>query len=177
MDSILKLLIFMVKKLALHENGVEFRGSANWTLWRGITSRKIKLYLRSDRFGSCQGGSLWVSWVYTCTVYMYSCCLTSQSSSVQFLYSTEVTNQKPRNLLLRQRQTRRQTENVVLKFILGWVCTILPSRFQFKFEKKKPQLGSREHAKKWSVTFLTGEGINTQDRHWDTDSYGTKRIL
>ena len=36
---------------------------------------------------------------------------------------------------------------VVLKFMLGWVRTILPSRFQFKFEKMKPQLGSQEPPK------------------------------
>ena len=32
---------------------------------------------------------------------------------------------------------------VVLKFILGWVRTILPSRFQFKFEKRSPNWGPR----------------------------------
>ena len=36
---------------------------------------------------------------------------------------------------------------VVLKFMFGWVRTILPSRFQFKFEKMKPQLGSQEPPK------------------------------
>ena len=36
----------------------------------------VELYLRSDRSGSCQGGS----WVYTCTActdWLYSCCVTS----------------------------------------------------------------------------------------------------
>ena len=37
-----------------------------------------------------------------------------------------------------------------------WCCTILPSRFQFKFEKMKPQWTSKR-----SVPTLTGEGINT----------------
>ena len=32
---------------------------------------------------------------------------------------------------------------VVLKFMLGWVRTILPSRFHFKFEKRSPNWGPR----------------------------------
>ena len=32
---------------------------------------------------------------------------------------------------------------MVLKFMLGWVRTILPSRFQFKFEKRSPNWGPR----------------------------------
>ena len=37
-----------------------------------------------------------------------------------------------------------------------WCCTILPSRFQFEFEKMKPQLTSKR-----SVLTLMDEGINT----------------
>ena len=48
-----------------------------------------------------------------------------------------------------------------LKFMLGWVRTILPSRFQFKFEKRSPNWGPRNLHKERSVPTLTGEGINT----------------
>ena len=40
-----------------------------------------------------------------------------------------------------------------------WCCTILPSRFQFKFEKMKPQWTSKR-----SVPTLSGEGINTHTK-------------
>ena len=44
--------------------------------------------------------------------------------------------------------------------MLGWVRTILPSRFQFKFEKKEARFGVPGTSIR-SVPTLTGEGINT----------------
>ena len=41
----------------------------------------------------------------------------------------------------------QQLVNTLLKLMLGSVRTILPSRFQFKFEKMKPQLGSQKPPK------------------------------
>ena len=47
--------------------------------------------------------------------------------------------------------------------MLGWVRTILPSRFQFKFEKKEAPFGVPVPGTSTrSVPTLTGEGINTK---------------
>ena len=46
--------------------------------------------------------------------------------------------------------------------MLGWVRTILSSRFQFKFEKRSPNWGPRNLDKECAHRpTLTGEGINT----------------
>ena len=44
--------------------------------------------------------------------------------------------------------------------MLGWVLTILPSRFQFKFEKNEALIRVPGTSKR-CVPTLTGEGINT----------------
>jgi len=46
-----------------------------------------------------------------------------------------------------------------MKLMLGWVCTILPSRFQFKLKKEAPIGVPRTTIK--SVPTLTGEDIDT----------------
>ena len=45
--------------------------------------------------------------------------------------------------------------------MLGWVRTILPSRFQFKFEKEAPIVVQETSIR--SVPTLTGDGINTHN--------------
>ena len=59
-----------------------------------------------------------------------------------------------------QGDTMTRKHYVLLKFMLGWVRTILPSRFQFKFEKKEAPFGVPGTSIR-SVPTLTGEGINT----------------
>ena len=46
--------------------------------------------------------------------------------------------------------------------MLGWVHTILPSKFKFNFERVKPQLGFQDPPKTSVPTpTLMGKGINT----------------
>ena len=54
---------------------------------------------------------------------------------------------------------------IVLKFMLGWVRTILSSRFQFKFEKKIAPIGVPGTSMR-RVTTISGEGISTHTPIW-----------
>ena len=137
MDSVLKSSILIVQKLALYQNGVEFRQQCNGAIRTSLTAphddrrrRAILKTLISFFFNpfpsscrSCQGGSLGFSWMYTCTVYILTDCTvvawpaepqcpqSVQSSprtltTVHYLYSIDVTNQRPRNLLHRHTHTQ-----------------------------------------------------------------------
>ena len=54
--------------------------------------------------------------------------------------------------------------------MLGWVRTILPSRFQFKFEKEAPFCVPGASIR--SVATLPGDGINTLTHTQSTSSFG-----
>ena len=139
MDSVLKSSILIVQKLALHQNGVEFRQQFNGAIRTSLTAPhddgrrrailKTLIFFFFNPFPSscrsCQGGSLGFSWMYTCTVYILTdctvvawpaelqCTQSVQSSpraltSVHYLYSIDVTNQRPRNLLPRDRHLWRK---------------------------------------------------------------------
>ena len=124
MDSVLKLSILIVQKLALHQNGVEFRQQFNGAIRTSLTApyddvrRRTRLktlifFFFNPSHSSCRAVlKEWQIWKLSrgqLSVHMYCMYwLTVQllrdqlSSSVHFLYSTEVTNQKPGNLLHRQ---------------------------------------------------------------------------
>ena len=128
MDSVLKLSILIVQKLALHQNGVEFRQQVNGSIRTSLTAphddirRRARLktliffffnpspsscgaVLKERQIWKLSRGqprgqlSVHMYCIYWLTVQLLR---DQRSSSVHFLYSTEVTNQKPRNLLHRQ---------------------------------------------------------------------------
>ena len=128
MDSVLKSSILIVQKLALHQNGVEFRQQVNGSIRTSLTAphddirRRARLktliffffnpspsscgaVLKERQIWKLSRGqprgqlSVHVHCIYWLTVQLLR---DQRSSSVHFLYSTEVTNQKPGNLLHRQ---------------------------------------------------------------------------
>ena len=128
MDSVLISSVLIVQKLALHQNGVEFCQQFNGAIRTSLTAphddirRHVRLktlifFFFNPSLSSCRAVlKNWQIWKLSrglpwgqLSVHMYCIYwLTVQllpdqlSSSVHFLYSTEVTNQKPRNLLHRQ---------------------------------------------------------------------------
>ena len=134
MDSVLKSSILIVQKLALHQNGVEFRQQFNGAIRTSLTAphddgrrrailKTLIFFFFNPSPSSCgvtdleavKRAASGFSWMYTCTVYILTdctvvawpaelqCTQSVQSSpraltSVHYLYSIDVTNQRPRNL-------------------------------------------------------------------------------
>ena len=125
MDSVLKTSILIVQKLALHQNGVQFCQQFDGAIKTSVSVQhcaRLKTFIffffnpspssyRAVGVTDMETVKRAASGAAKYTHILYSCCVTSQRSIVHFLYSTEVTNQKPRNLLQHcYTHTQRQTQ-------------------------------------------------------------------